>query len=184
MSRKGAAKIIFIQDIETQLLYLLKNRLKKSRGSRIINVSSGGMYTQKIDVQDLQNCQGQYNGVKAYARAKRGIVILTRIWSGYFKKYGIAVHSMHPGWVDTPGIERSLPEFHQWVHPILRTPEQGADTIAWLATSRQGGQCSGLFWLDRRPHETVVFPGTGESEKDRRKLWRKLNRKIADNPLQ
>ncbi len=154
-----------------------------AEGGRVINVSSGGMYTQKIEVGDLENKLGEYNGAKAYARAKRGVVILTHLWAKQFENKGITVHAMHPGWVDTPGIERSLPEFHQLVKRILRTPEQGADTIVWLASSKRAGQFTGLFWLDRRPHETVVLPCTGASEKDRSKLWHQLNQMISEKKL-
>lgn len=172
------------QTFATDLLgvFYLTQRLKDcmAEGGRIINVSSGGMYTQKIDVDDLENKSGEYNGAKAYARAKRGVVILTRLWAERFADKGITVHSMHPGWVDTPGIEKSLPEFHQLVNRMLRTPEQGADTIVWLALSKKGGQCSGLFWLDRRPHETVVFPKTGESERERQLLWENLNNTLSE----
>jgi len=161
------------------LTELLKKSLARSPGARIINVASGGMYTQKIAVDDLENRQGPYNGSKAYARAKRGVVILTRLWAAQLKEHGISVHAMHPGWVDTPGIERSLPEFHALVNRILRTPDQGADTIVWLAVSEKAGQSTGRFWLDRRPHETVVFPGTGESEKERQVLWNRLQDMIS-----
>lgn len=51
----------------------LKDALARSRNARIINVSSGGMYTQKIDVADLENRQGPYNGATAYARAKEAL---------------------------------------------------------------------------------------------------------------
>ncbi len=152
----------------------LKEALAASKASRIINVSSGGMYTQKLDVHDLENRFDPYNGAKAYARAKRGVVILTKIWAEQFKQLGITVNAMHPGWVDTPGIEKSLPGFHQLVNRIMRTPEQGADTIVWLAADRQAVLSTGLFWLDRRPHETMVFPGTGTSESERALLWQKL----------
>jgi len=100
---------------------------------------------------------------------------LTQIWAEQFKTHGIRVNAMHPGWVDTPGIERSLPGFHERVKRILRTPEQGADTIVWLATSKRAGQYTGLFWLDRRPHETIIFPGTCESAQERQIFWEKLN---------
>lgn len=153
----------------------VKDALARSGSARVINVSSGGMYTQKIEVDDLENNQGEYNGAKAYARAKRGVVILTQIWAQRFKSHGITVHAMHPGWVDTPGIERSLPKFHKLLKRILRTPRQGADTIVWLASSKRGKQCTGLFWLDRRPHETIVFPGTGESKSERQVLWNRLS---------
>jgi dehydrogenase/reductase SDR family member 12 len=160
---------------------LLKQSLLRSPGARIINVASGGMYTQKIAVDDLENRKGLYSGSKAYARAKRGVVILTRIWAQQLQQHGITVHAMHPGWVDTPGIERTLPEFHALVNRILRTPEQGADTIVWLAVSEKAGKSTGRFWLDRRPHETVVFPGTGESEKERQALWHRLQDKISQS---
>ncbi|MEX1298391.1 MAG: SDR family NAD(P)-dependent oxidoreductase [Desulfotignum sp.] len=163
------------------LTELLKKSIVRSSG-RIINVSSGGMYTQKIAVDDLENRQPPYNGATAYARAKRGVVILTRIWAEELKKEGITVHAMHPGWVDTPGIQRSLPEFHSLVGTLLRTPEQGADTIVWLALSGTAALSTGRFWLDRRPHETVVFPGTGESEDERQALWQKLHGLISGLP--
>ncbi len=163
------------------LTELLKKVIARSSG-RIINVSSGGMYTQKIAVEDLENRQPPYNGAKAYARAKRGVVILTRIWAQELEKDGITVHAMHPGWVDTPGIQRSLPGFHSLVGNQLRTPEQGADTIVWLALSETAARSTGRFWLDRRPHETVVFPGTGESEQERLALWRKLHGMISGLP--
>jgi NAD(P)-dependent dehydrogenase (short-subunit alcohol dehydrogenase family)/carbon monoxide dehydrogenase subunit G len=175
----------FEQTFATDLLgvfYLtqkLVNHFSMSGHARIINVSSGGMYTQKIDVNDLQNKKAPYDGAKAYARAKRGIVILTMLWAKRLHQKGIVVHAMHPGWVDTPGIESALPGFHSLTKSILRTPEQGADTIVWLASAREPGLSSGRFWLDRRPRETVVFPKTRESDADRQMLWQKLEQITA-----
>ena len=159
------------------LTHLLQNSFS-AQGGRIINVSSGGMYTQPIDVNDLQNRHLPYNGAKAYARAKRGIVILTEIWAEQMHRSKVVVHAMHPGWVDTPGIEQALPGFHTLVHGILRTPAQGADTIVWLAASKKAMMCTGNFWLDRRPHDTVVFPNTGTSAEEKQILWEKLTRMI------
>ncbi|SDU56454.1 SDR family NAD(P)-dependent oxidoreductase [Desulfobacula phenolica] len=172
----------FEKTFATDLLgvfYLTQNLIPvfcKSGGARIINVSSGGMYTQKIDVNDLQNKILPYDGSKAYARAKRGIVILTELWAKRLKNKKIVVHAMHPGWVDTPGIESSLPRFHSFTRSILRTPQQGADTIVWLACAKEPGLCSGWFWLDRRPRETVVFPWTLGSQIKDHTLWNKLEK--------
>jgi NAD(P)-dependent dehydrogenase (short-subunit alcohol dehydrogenase family)/carbon monoxide dehydrogenase subunit G len=156
------------------LTNLLAPRLEKSAPARIVNVSSGGMYTQKIYLNDLQYETGQYEGSKAYARAKRGLVIITELWAKKFKEKGVTINSMHPGWADTPGVVSALPVFYRLTKPILRSPEQGADTIVWLAASREAGSYSGLFWLDRQPHTTIVFPGTRNKPKDGVKLWRKL----------
>jgi len=156
------------------LTNLLLPRLKASRPARIVNVSSGGMYTQKIRVGDLQYEEGRYNGSTAYARAKRGLVILTEMWAARLKAEGVVVHAMHPGWADTPGVSSSLPSFHKITKKILRTPEEGADTIDWLAASKEAENPSGLFWLDRQPRSTHVFPGTSESQEERKQLWSKL----------
>lgn len=156
------------------LTNLLIPRLRASRPARIVNVSSGGMYTQRVRVDDLQYEKGRYDGSIAYARAKRGLVILTEIWARDLKDSGVAVHSMHPGWADTPGVSSSLPSFYKITKKILRTPEEGADTIVWLAASREAADSSGLFWLDRQPHTTHVFPGTHESKEERKQLWSRL----------
>ncbi|MFZ5570296.1 MAG: SDR family NAD(P)-dependent oxidoreductase [Thermodesulfobacteriota bacterium] len=150
--------------------------LAESAPARVINVSSGGMYTQKIRVDDLAFRREPYDGAKAYARAKRGLVILSEIWAGSYADQGIVVHAMHPGWVKTPGIKRALPEFYRIMDRLLRTPEQGADTIIWLAVAPEAAKTTGRFWLDRRPHLTHVFPHTRETESERQFLYRELAR--------
>ncbi|HSR45068.1 MAG TPA: SDR family NAD(P)-dependent oxidoreductase [Acidimicrobiia bacterium] len=158
------------------LTNLLIPRLQDSAPARIINVSSGGMYTQRIRVGDLQSERGEYKGSIAYARAKRGQVILTELWAEQLAARGVVVHAMHPGWADTPGVETSLPMFHKLTRPFLRTPEQGADTIVWLAASKEAGESSGLFWLDRSPRPVHRLKTTIEAHADRRGLWEGLNK--------
>ncbi len=160
------------------LTRLLLPRLKAAAGARIINVASGGMYTQKIHTADLSFQQGPYDGATAYARAKRGLVILSEAWARALKAQGIRVQAMHPGWVDTPGLSSSLPAFYHQVRPLLRSPSQGADTITWLAASPVAGQTSGLFWLDRKPRATHVFTGTRETRAERRRFLQALERMV------
>ena len=57
-----------------------------------------------------------------------------------------------------------------------QSPDQGADTIVWLAAAAEAGRASGLFWLDRRPHTTHVFSRTRETPEERRQLWEELCR--------
>src|SRR6185436_5880830 len=70
-----------------------------------------------------------YDGTKAYARCKRAQVVLAEEWTRDLLGTDIAVNAMHPGWADTPGLRASLPGFSRVVGPLLRTPEEGADTI-------------------------------------------------------
>ncbi len=157
------------------LTRLLLPSLKAAAGARILNMASGGMYTQGIRVDDLQFERTPYDGPTAYARAKRGLVVLTGIWARELAPHGIRVHAMHPGWVDTPGLEKALPAFHRWLRPWLRTAAQGADTLVWLAAAPDAGRVSGRFWLDRKPHPAHVFPGTRESARDRVALVKALD---------
>jgi len=158
------------------LTRLLLPRLKKSAPSRIINVLSGGMYLSGPDVHDLQNAQGDYDGSRAYARAKRGLMILTELWAAELQASDIVVNAMHPGWADTPGVQTSLPGFHKLTRSVLRTPEEGADTIVWLAAAPEAGRVSGKFWLDREPHLAAIIPGTAGDQDQRRALVDELER--------
>lgn len=152
----------------------LKPLLAQGQTGRVINVLSGGMYTQKIDVDDLQNQRAPYNGTVAYARAKRGLMILTEEWAKHWRTDGIVVNAMHPGWTETPGLQASLPTFYTVTRPLLRTPEQGADTVVWLAAATEANHISGQFWLDRAPHPTHLVPFTRESPGERRRLLEML----------
>ena len=154
--------------------YVLTERLHpllcKAESPRIVNVLSGGMYTQRIAVDDLQSRRGNYSGSVAYARAKRGLMILTEEWAEHWSKDGITVNAMHPGWADTPGVETALPGFHRLTKPLLRTPEEGADTAVWLAASTEAARVSGKFWLDREQHPSHLSDRTKETASERREL--------------
>ncbi len=148
--------------------------LKKAAAARVVNVVSGGMYTQKLDIDDLQNNHGKYSGSTAYAKAKRGLVVVTEQWAERWEEEGIVVNSMHPGWANTPGVESSLPVFHRFTKPFLRTPAEGADTIVWLAAADEADEISGQLFLDRAPHTTHVLSSTKESLRDRDLLRERL----------
>lgn len=156
--------------------FLLTNLLvdRFEAPGRIVNVSSGGMYTQRVRVDDLEMSKGRYDGTVAYARTKRAQVILTELWAERLGDRGIVVHAMHPGWADTPGVSTSLPRFYKVTRPLLRTPDEGADTIVWLCASEEAGRRTGLFWHDRRPRPTHRSSRTRETEADRNALWHAL----------
>ena len=164
--------------------YILTERLQPLLGAsddpRVINITSGGMYTQRIRVDDLQSERGEFAGAVAYARAKRGLMILTEEWAERWRDDEIAVNAMHPGWADTPGVETSLPEFYRFTRKILRTPEEGADTAVWLAAAPEAGKVSGKLWLDREQHPAHIRGSTVESEEDRAALLEELERLVEE----
>ena len=148
--------------------------LRRTAGSRVIAVTSGGMYTQGLRLDDLEWRTEPYHGVRAYARAKRVQVALMREWARRLAPWGITVMAMHPGWADTPGVSASLPGFARLMRPILRTPAEGADTIVWLATAPSREVATGRLYLDRRPRLFDRLPSTRLSPADRQLLWARV----------
>jgi len=143
---------------------LLLPALRAAAPARVIQVSSGGMYTQRFDLATLEMGPADYDGTVAYARAKRAQLVLLHEWVRRTEGTGISFHAMHPGWADTPGVRGSLPGFARIMGPILRTAEQGADTVVWLAAAPEGVESTGGFWLDRRPRWEHKVPWTRLSE--------------------
>lgn len=140
--------------------YILTNELipllLKSDKPRVIIVSSGGMLTQSLAtyLKDLQFEQmAPFDGTMAYAQNKRQQVTITE----QLAKRHPSVHfsSMHPGWADTAAVRTAMPDFYEKMKTRLRTVEEGADTITWLALSEKClAQPSGLFYQDRKAVST------------------------------
>ena len=127
--------------------------LRAARGASVVFVSSGGMYSAPLVVDDLES-DHDYNGVRTYARTKRMQVVLADAWAHRMAGTDVKVESMHPGWVDTPGVAEYLPRFRVITRPLLRELADGADTAVWLVATRpQSGP--GHFWHDRAQRPTT-----------------------------
>jgi dehydrogenase/reductase SDR family protein 12 len=153
-----------------RLTRAIKPLLISADDPRVINVVSGGMYSQRLDVDMLEATPDGYSGSVAYARAKRALMVVTQEWAQQWAGENIVVNAMHPGWAKTPGVESSLPTFARLTRPLLRTPEQGADTIIWLAMATEAGKISGKLFLDREPRTTHLLPSTRETRQQREAL--------------
>ncbi|XP_028060933.1 dehydrogenase/reductase SDR family member 12 isoform X2 [Camellia sinensis] len=136
---------------------------KAAPDARVITVASGGMYTVPL-IDDLQFSSGKFDGVEQYARNKRVQVALTEKWAEMYKDKGIGFYSMHPGWAETPGVARSLPGFSKSLSGKLRTSEQGADTVMWLALQPKEKLATGAFYFDRaEAPKHLMFAATSGS---------------------
>jgi len=169
-----------------RLSSLLFPLLRRAPSPVIVTVSSGGMYTQRFDLDHLELTGRDYRGATAYARAKRAQVVLAHEWARRWGPDGIASYAMHPGWVDTPGLATGLPSFGR-LGPLLRTPLQGADTAVWLAAGGPRRQTSpseraGGIWLDRHGRSAYYLPTTYRRPDDRRRdgeaLWEWCTRRV------
>ncbi|MCU1455704.1 MAG: dehydrogenase, short-chain alcohol dehydrogenase like [Acidimicrobiales bacterium] len=155
------------------LTLLLLDRLRAAAPGRVITVSSGGMYTERVSVDRLEMGE-DYRGSVQYARAKRAQVTLNEVWAGRVSGSDVVFHAMHPGWADTPGVAAALPRFRRVLGPLLRPPAQGADTIAWLASDDgEPATTTGTFWLDRHARAIHKLGSTRRSDSpaERARLW-------------
>ena len=154
------------------LTRLLRPNLEKSSDARVVWVSSGGMYTRRLNLRDPNwERRREYDGVLAYAETKRAQVVLSELWAEELRGSSVVVNAMHPGWADTPAVESSLPRFHRITKNILRTPAEGADTVVWLAACPRARKSTGRFFFDREERRTHFLPNTRESIADREALW-------------
>jgi NAD(P)-dependent dehydrogenase (short-subunit alcohol dehydrogenase family) len=160
---------------------LLRGNLEKSPDGRVIWVSSGGMYTRRLNLEDPNWTRRGFDGVIAYAETKRAQVVLSELWAESMHGSSVIVNAMHPGWADTPSVKTSLPRFHRVMRNILRTPAEGADTVVWLAACSRARQWTGRFFFDREERRTHLLPFTRESQEERRALW-KLCEKLSAGP--
>ena len=134
--------------------YLLTEYLLAHGGfaphTRDITVTSGGMYSERFNLATLEMSPATYRGTVAYARAKRAQCVLIPHWQRIYGSSGVSFHLVHPGWAATPGLSSGIPRFERVTKALLRSADQGADTMVWLAGTSLD-PAPGRLWLDRRP---------------------------------
>ena len=123
----------------------------------------------------------KYNGTKQYAIAKRAQVTLNEMLAQRYPE--IEFVAMHPGWADTPGVQQSIPLFRKLTAPILRTTNEGADTIVWLSCVHPLPGTNGTFWSDREVRPTHKTPQSRklDTEANRLALWSQVEQLISQN---
>lgn len=128
------------------LTNLLLDTLRGSAPARIINVASDAHERGRIDFGDI-NMRQHYNGWSSYGASKVANILVTYELARRLEGTGVTVNAVHPGWVATnfsnaAGLGLNLP----------LTPEEGADTQIWLATSPEVDGVTGKYFVRR--HDT------------------------------
>lgn len=155
--------------------FLLTSLIHDMVSSRVITVASGGMYAAVLPDfsagQTLEMPISSYDGTRQYAIAKRAQVTLNEMWAE--RLTSPEFFAMHPGWADTPGVQESLPLFRTVAKPLLRSVDQGADSIVWLAAALDLGVSSGSFVGDRQRRAIHRLPTTrrADTPANRALLW-------------
>ncbi len=136
------------------LTKLILDLLQKNGASRIVNVSSGAHKIGKINFDDIHMLK-RYSTFKAYSRSKLANILFTRELAKRLEGTNVTVNTCHPGAVATSmGVNRETglgKRLLQFLGFFFLTPEQGADTAVYLATSDEFAGISGKYFYKRKP---------------------------------
>jgi len=141
----------------------------------VVNVASAGLYTARLNLEAIQEGfasmtqpDGTFDGALVYAVCKRAQLELTQRWAAELHDDGVSVSCMHPGWVQTDGLDGLFelhPSYREW-YSSFREPQDGADTIVWLLAQKDLE--TGKFWFDREiasEHQWLARTTTDEATK-------------------
>jgi retinol dehydrogenase 12 len=147
---------------------LVKDALVKAAPSRVVLISS--QYgNAKIDFDDLNLSRGKFSILASVPRTKLAEVLLAQELAERWGPLGVRVNAIHPGLVAKTQILDEVGGFFKFITNLLGgTPEQGADSAVWLATSPEGLELNGKLVQKRKPIKT---PGQGSDPAVRKKLW-------------
>jgi NAD(P)-dependent dehydrogenase (short-subunit alcohol dehydrogenase family) len=128
--------------------------LRAAHGARIVNVSSEAHRMGKVALNDLHYQRRSFNGWSAYADSKLMNLLFTYELDRRLADTGLTVNAMHPGVVATnfaSDTSRWVRGAFRLARPFLRSPEAGAETLIFLASSPTVAHTSGQYFKDNRP---------------------------------
>jgi len=155
LTADGLERTFALNHIASFLLTnLLLDRLKASAPARIVTVSSGAQAMGRITFDDLHGVR-HYLGQRAYNQSKLANVMFTNELARRLEGTGVTATSLHPGVVRTHfGAEDQAWFFavlSRVLLPLLKTPQQGAQTSIYLASSPDLDGVTGQYFVKGRP---------------------------------
>jgi len=143
---------------------LLLPQLQAAGKARVVNVAS--QLAGELDLTDVQFERRPWSGRTAYAQSKQADRMLTWALARRLSGTGTTANAMHPGFVATEifGKGGGLVSLFTSLYSKLRgrRPEEGADTVVWLAASPDVENRSGLFWINRQERRCRFRDEAGE----------------------
>jgi retinol dehydrogenase 12 len=150
---EGTEKTVALNHLGYFLLTLeLLDLLKASAPSRVVNVASEAHRGMRLDMEDLQN-RKRYSGLRVYGQSKLMNILFTTELARRLAGTGVTVNTLHPGVVatgfgqNTPGLFKFLVRL---AAPFMTTPEKGAETLVYLATSPEVEGVTGKYFVKSR----------------------------------
>lgn len=153
------------------LTHLLLDLILKSDSARIVVVSSGAHKAGKIHFEDLQ-LKTSFSLIKAYSQSKLANLLFTYELSRRLKEHNVTVNALHPGAVATNmGVNRETgfgKLITRLLKPFFLTPEEGAATAMYLATSKEVEGVTGKYFYKKKP---IKSSDDSYNRSLQKKLW-------------
>jgi retinol dehydrogenase 14 len=151
---------------------LLLDRLKASAPARVVTVSSNAQSLGTIDFEDLQ-AERRYSGQDAYNQSKLASVMFSYELGRRLAGMGVTANVLHPGVVNSRfGAEDPSKIFKFLVpfwRPFMKTPQQGAATSIYLASSPEVQGVTGQYFVNGRAQRSNA---ASYDETAAGRLWR------------
>lgn len=165
------------------LTQLLHDRLQASAPARIVNVASSAHRSARFDLDDV-GLENGYRGWTAYANSKLANLLFTFELARRLAGTGVTATAVHPGWVATHFAENNMRGLLAVLRPFYRlyqrctaiSPEQGADTLVWLASAPEVDGVSGKYFRERAEREPTA---TALDARLAQQLWQLSERMVA-----
>jgi len=164
--------------LTNSLLPLLRREAAVAPGSvRILNTSSDASeMIEDMPWDDLQSL-ANFSPGGAYCSGKLANVLFARGLATRLAEDGIVAHAMHPGSIDSNFISHAPESARDYMRTLdLRPPEEGADTLLWLATAAEPGQVNGGYYYQRKPRTPNPLVDNDAAVE---RLWRESEALVA-----
>ncbi len=163
------------------LTNLLLDMLKASAPSRIVNVSSEAHQSGHINFDDLQSQNYGFQGMQAYSQSKLANVLFTDELARRLTGTGVTANALHPGLVAS-GFGHNNGRLFDLIYKVVDlfaiSPEDGAQTIIYLASSPEVRGVTGKYWIKNKVAAASTASG---DEVVARRLW-DVSLKLTDLP--
>ena len=154
------------------LTNLLLDTLRASAPARIITVASVAHNGATISFDDVQHTRGRYQSLRVYGQSKLANIMFTYELARRLEGSGVTANTLHPGIIAT-GIYRSSNRIFNraamaFMPVFAQSPEQGAQTSIYLATSPEVASVSGQYFVKRKPQRSS---SASYDEAAQKRLW-------------
>ncbi len=144
--------------------------LHQSQEARIVNVASEAHKIAQVEWNDI-HLSKKFTGMRAYANSKLFNIMFTYTLANQLQNTSVTVNAMHPGGVNTNfgnSVTGLVGIAFRWLGFMMRTPEQGAETVIWLAENDEVKTRSGGYYKDKK---TIASSAMSYDKEAWQRLW-------------